>query len=62
MCIDNAKFIRRRDAAIKYMQGLLDIEGLLGPEAIQLTTDKFALNTSSRDDYRIYKSLWELLD
>lgn len=57
----NQKFIRRKDAAIKYMQELLDVEGLFGPEAIQLTTDKFMLNASVQDDYRIYKALWALL-
>ncbi len=65
MCInenDNAKFIRRRDAAVKDMQGLLDHSEILGPLAIQLTTDKFNLNASIRDDYRIYKSLWKMLD
>lgn len=64
MCIgenDNAKFIRRRDAAIKYMKELLDVEGMIGPEAIQITTDKFRLNASIRDDYRIYMTLWNLV-
>lgn len=70
MCVsepDSAKFIRRREAAIKYMKELLDIgqryqKELFGPEAIQLTTDKFNLNASVRDDYRIFKTLWALLD
>lgn len=61
MCIgenDNAKFIRRKLAAINYMKKLLDEGKLSDEQAIQATTDKFMLNANMRDDYRIYKELW----
>lgn len=64
MCIgenDNAKFIRRRDAAIKYLSKLLQDQELSDEDAVQATTDKFILNASVRDDYRIYKALWALI-
>jgi len=63
MCVgenDSAKFIRRRDAAIKYMADLIGMD-LSDELAIQATTDKFNLNASMRDDYRIYKALWNLI-
>ncbi len=65
MCIgenDNAKFIRRRDAALAYLSRLLRDQELSEQEAVQATTDKFILNASARDDYRIYKALWNLLE
>ena len=63
MCVgekDSAAFIRRRLAAINFLQRLLD-EGLLNEEAIEATTDKFGLNSNIREDYRIYKALWKLM-
>lgn len=63
MCIgerDSAAFIRRKDAALAYLWRLLQDQELSDEEAIQATTDKFALNASVRDDYRIYKALWNL--
>ena len=64
MCIgenDSAAFIRRRDAAIQYMKKLLDQRVLSDEQRIDATTDKFNLNASIRDDYRIYKALWNLI-
>lgn len=64
MCIgenDNAKFIRRRDAAIAYLQKLFQDQELSDREAIQATTNQFNLNANIRDDYRIYGYLWDLI-
>ncbi len=64
MCLrdnDSPKFIRRRDAAVTFMQRLLDVRGVLGPDAIEVTSDKFRLNASIREDYRIYNALWALI-
>lgn len=51
------KFMRRKVAAINFIWTLLN-EGLSDEDAVQATTDKFNLNPSIRDDYRIYKELW----
>lgn len=64
MCVnepDSAAFIRRKDAALTYLSRLLQDQELSDEEAIQATTDKFKLNASVRDDYRIYKALWNLI-
>ena len=64
MCVgenDSAAFIRRRDAAIQYMKKLLDQRILSDEQKIDATTDKFNLNASIRDDYRIYKAIWNLM-
>lgn len=58
---DSAAFIRRRDAAKAYLWRLLQDQELSDEESIQATTDKFALNASIREDYRIYKALWNLI-
>ncbi|KKK54129.1 hypothetical protein LCGC14_3087830 [marine sediment metagenome] len=63
MCIgenDSAKFIRRRDAAVEFMQGLVGT-GLSEQQAVKATSDKFLLNAIIRNDYRIYKALWNLI-
>lgn len=63
MCIgenDSPKFIRRRKAALELLQGLIE-RGLSDELALQRTTDKFCLNASLRDDYRIYMALWNLI-
>lgn len=56
------RFIRRKHAAMNYMGMLLDVKRLSGLDAIQATSDKFCLNASVRDDYRIFRKLWALLD
>ncbi|KKK83182.1 hypothetical protein LCGC14_2795960 [marine sediment metagenome] len=58
---DNAKFIRRRDAAIKYLKRLLDEGKLSDEEVLEATTDKFSLSPSIRNDYRIYGYLWDII-
>ena len=55
------KFIRRRDAAISFLQRLLDEEELSDQQAIRATADNFSLHANIRDDYRIYKALWNLI-
>ena len=64
MCIgenDSPRFIRRRKAATEFMQKLLDEGYLSEQQAIGATSDKFSLRTDNRDDYRIYKTLWNLI-
>ncbi len=58
---DNAKFIRRRTAAIDYMQQLLEQGELSDKQAIIATTDKFGMCPSVRDDYRIFIVLCDLI-
>ena len=58
---DSPRFIRRRDAAVSFMEKLLDEGELSGPEALKVTSDKFVLRSCWKDDYRIYKALWALL-
>lgn len=54
------RFIRRKNAAIEFMQGLIGT-GLSDEQALKATTDKFNLNPHIRYDYRIYKALWNLI-
>ncbi len=64
MCIgksDNEKFMRRKWKAVDYMRRLLLDGKLSDQQAIEATTDKFSLNASIRNDYRIYKALWNLI-
>lgn len=59
---EDERFIRRKAAAILFMQGLLDQQQLSDQQALGATTDKFHLNPCIREDYRIFKALWDLLD